>query len=332
MATTIAFPRSLDVTSTAGFCHKLSALPTGQYAIDFAEFTNAPPFGMLLAASAVRVFVARMGVAGFTVQALRYENKSYQAHMGFFQACGLNHGKQPGQASGSRTYIPLTKLDVDLGASIAHIHDTVNRRATQLARLLLPGGRRDAHARLHYCLFEIMRNVFEHSRSPTLWYGAQAWPTKGLVEVAILDEGVGIRRNLEKKYGVASDAAAVQKAIEEGVSGATLKDDPFGFGPQSGVDSDAEDDRESAHNSGYGLYVVSQMCRSGGEFALASGDTCLVCSSAGQDLRSSAHKGVAVRAALRIEGESVEQLIQRVATKKFGETPSTRPRPMLDPL
>jgi hypothetical protein len=331
MVTAIAFPKNLNVTDCLDFSCKLDRLAVGSYGIDFADFQHAPPFGMLLASSAIRRFAERMRLSGQPVKAANFAGKGYQAHMGFFQACGLQHGKAPGQATGSGTYVPLTKLNVDIDAGIAAIHERLNKQATRLTRLLLNAGDVDASARLNYCLFELMRNVAEHSGSKNLWFGAQAWPQTDTVEVAVLDEGVGLLANLAAKYQLKSDAEAVRKAIEEGVSGRGAAVEASGFGPQVGVDMDAEQSREDAGNSGYGLFVVSEMCRAEGSFALVSGNSCLILDGVDHQVIDAAHKGVAVRAYLRTRGEGVSSFIRRIATKTFGDTPSTRPRAMLDP-
>ena len=155
---------------------------------------------------------------------------------------------------------------------------------------------------------------------------------KRRIEVAILDEGIGIRRSLARRFALQSDEHALTTALQEGASGARVlgEDDPLGFGPQLGVDVDAEEARETRCNSGYGLFVVSEMCRADGEFLIASGARCLRQQANDRTMLVAAHDGVAVAATLSTAGEGVQKLIQRVATKKYGDTPSTRPR-MFEP-
>lgn len=50
---------------------------------------------------------------------------------------------------------------------------------------------------LTYSVRELMRNVVEHSEAKQFGICAQYWPTKGRVEVAILDRGIGLRESLK---------------------------------------------------------------------------------------------------------------------------------------
>jgi nitrate/nitrite-specific signal transduction histidine kinase len=50
-----------------------------------------------------------------------------------------------------------------------------------------------------YSLAEILRNFLEHSQAQELWYAAQYWQSRNWVELATLDEGIGIRRSLARK-------------------------------------------------------------------------------------------------------------------------------------
>jgi len=332
MATVLACS-DLSPERVLEFCCKLAAQPPADYVIDFSAFRHAPPFGMLLASAALRRFVARMSEAGRNVGFAKYKGNGYAAHQGFFQSFGCDHGNKPGVARGSDTYIPITQLEVDPLGSTEHIHTTIDKQATRLARLLLPQAHIESVQRLHYCFFEIMRNVVEHSGTGRIWLCAQGWPTKQQIEVAILDEGMGIRRSLGQRYELKSDEHALTIALEEGSSvsaAAADQDDPFGFGPQVGVDIDMEEARESRCNSGYGLFIVSEMCREGGEFTIASGTKCLRQRRGTSLMLDGSHGGVAVAALLSTAGEGIHKFIQRVATKKFGDTPSTRPRMVED--
>jgi hypothetical protein len=89
---------------------------------------------------------------------------------------------------------------------------------------------------------------------------AQYWPEKDWVELAILDEGVGIRSTLARNphLAIPSDIGALRLALLPGVSGVAFKG-----GPRQRKDAWA--------NSGYGLYMTSQLCARGGSFLICSG-------------------------------------------------------------
>lgn len=118
-----------------------------------------------------------------------------------------------------------------------------------------------------FVIRELLRNIPEHSQSRTIWYCAQYWPSHDLVELAILDEGVGISKTLADSYEFRklykNDYEALKLALEPGVSGT------FSSTRRSIGTGDWQ-------NSGYGLYMVSQMCAElGASFIIASGDSAI---------------------------------------------------------
>lgn len=97
---------------------------------------------------------------------------------------------------------------------------------------------------------ELIRNVLEHSQSENFWYTGQYQPTKGIVEVAILDEGIGMKKSSMKnrKLSIKDDEDAIRLAIQAGIS-------------KSGVGRVGRDEYD---NSGFGLYMITNFCRKGG--------------------------------------------------------------------
>ena len=88
MAThTIALPRSLDLSSIE-FAQKIQFLPEAdEYVIDFQELEWVEPFGMLFVSNAIQEAVEHHPNRSFNFQGARL---SYAAHMGFFQALGID--------------------------------------------------------------------------------------------------------------------------------------------------------------------------------------------------------------------------------------------------
>ena len=67
---------------------------------------------------------------------------------------------------------------------------------------------------------EMMGNVISHSRSP---YGgfvtAQYYPKEKMVQVVIIDGGVGFFSTLSKYFDVRNEGEAIQKSLERAVTG-----------------------------------------------------------------------------------------------------------------
>jgi hypothetical protein len=112
---------------------------------------------------------------------------------------------------------------------------------------------------LSYSIREVMRNVFEHSEGPYLYYCAQYWSKSNRVEFAVADFGIGVRRGLacNPNFRFDTDKEAIEYSLLPSVSGKThlrrMSDNWF--------------------NSGYGLYMTNRLARNGGNFVLASGKT-----------------------------------------------------------
>ncbi|KQU22171.1 hypothetical protein ASG65_20875 [Bacillus sp. Leaf13] len=262
---------------------------------DYLAMTNFEPFGMLVMTQNIKRILNQHKDIKF--QTSNHKHHEYASHIGYFKASGFDYGKNPGEAHGSSTYIPITKITVrDLNIQ-AHEHaeaiqNTIERQSRKLADIL-SNGNDTLSTVLSYSIRELMRNIVEHSTSSEIWIAAQKWPNLKKVEIAILDKGVGIKQaiSVNPNLNISSTSDALRVAIEPGISGKafTYK------GKKRGVTNSPWD------NSGFGLFVTSKLCQYGGEFLLASND-------AGMRLRGSKSRffdcdieGTAIKLKLDIE-------------------------------
>jgi hypothetical protein len=232
-----------------------------EYVVDFGRKRILPPFSMLMLAAHLRRF--RAARADAKCRAINFENHTYPAHMGQFKAFGLDHGNAPGEAAGSSSYVPITHLDtasiineaIERGVNPGVIVDS---QANTLAKTLTQSQAGDLVDTLTFSIREIIRNVVEHSEAPFAAICAQYWPTLHKVEVAIVDDGRGIREALSDndRHEYENDRDAVHIAMMPGISGNIA----------AGRSRDDE-----WQNSGYGLYMTNRICRQGGTFSLYSG-------------------------------------------------------------
>lgn len=134
-----------------------------------------------------------------------------------------------------------------------------------------------------------MRNVLEHSQSRSIEYCAQFWPTYNKVEIAIIDNGIGLKQSLSANpfIQVQCDSDAIQQALMPAISSKNFK----------GARIDRND---PWHNSGFGLYMISRICRLGGSFLICSGDHGIALNENGKQHINLGHqvKGTAVRMVL----------------------------------
>ena len=235
---------------------------------DFLKVHNCDPFPMLMVSNAIRHKREQYRLNEFLG---RNCNNEYAKYMKFYRACGINSGESVESTKGNSRYQCITKLAIkDLyleGAeNLDNIQETISKKSLEMANVLARNNEEFKNW-VAYILREILRNIPEHSKSKTIWYCAQYWPSYDLVELSILDEGIGIVASLKDSYEyrdiISDDYTALELALKPGVSGTFS-----GCRPSIGTGE--------WKNSGYGLYMVSQMCAElGASFIIASGNSAI---------------------------------------------------------
>lgn len=289
----IILPNKLDLLGSINFCSILDGITDEELCyFDFGRLGRVEPFGMLFTGAKFRQNKRKYPNLERKAENFQEGNCAYAANMGYFKSIGLDYGKNPGEASGSNNYIPVTKLEkkhiVDESSKEAeHIGNIVEKRAESLAKVL-SRGKSTLTDHLTYSIRELIRNVVEHSQAECIWYAGQCWPTYDIVEIAILDEGIGIKNSLIKnpiyKSIIQNDEDALLYAIKPGVTSAFGKKDPY----------------DEWANSGYGLYVTSQLCAQGGDFFICSNEKALYIDNNGIKTYNVSINGTAIRMRLRI--------------------------------
>jgi anti-sigma regulatory factor (Ser/Thr protein kinase) len=258
----ITLPEKLDLFGAISFCSQLIQMGSDRlYCFDYGNIKFFEPFGMLLTGSSIRSFIKahpRSDIFG-----INYESLDYAAHMGFFESIGLEFGKKPGEAKGNDNYIPVTFIELETIEKEAMISNqgigtTIYNKAQTLSDILARGDI-SLSSHLTYSIAELIRNVIEHSRSDTIWFTGQYWKKSNIVEIGILDEGIGIKSSLTAtgKYKISNDFEAVELSLEPGISGANYY----------------RINEESFSNAGFGLYNIKNISQKAGIFSICSG-TC----------------------------------------------------------
>jgi hypothetical protein len=261
---TITLPRALDLRASLKWASSLYCLPhADRYYIDFKGMEWIEPFPLLFLSSNILRFKAMNPTSEF--HAKNFQASSYASHMGFFRAINLDFGNEPGEAKGSATYLPITILSIrelqkEAAQKAIHAGQILEHHAMQLARLLTQEDKSNLVDTLTYTLREIMRNAVEHSESDSFQYCGQYWPHRNIVQIAILDSGIGVKQSLSNNPNlrIISDDQALRLSILPGISGKPLHHKIEEY-----------DDWE---NSGYGLYLTKRLCTKGGSFFICSGN------------------------------------------------------------
>jgi anti-sigma regulatory factor (Ser/Thr protein kinase) len=137
----------------------------------------------------------------------------YLQSMGLFKAMGFVDPRQINKHEEYGRFIPLTKIknSTELTALIATIDP------------LLHTSRERSNA-IKHVISELVRNVIEHSSSPT---GANVCavysPKQRKVMIGISDAGKGLFSAIAKSHDVKGDRDAIVKALTPGITGSTSR-------------------------------------------------------------------------------------------------------------
>lgn len=237
--------------------------------LDFSAVKVMTGFYMLAVGSTLRRKLAACPVPLRFGAFSRPEVEQYTAFMGFMHLvdAAQPQGGAARETAEGDTYLPITRLSMKaLYAEafarrwFAEAGDLVEEQAQKLSAVI-SASNPELKDVLAFLIREILRNTPEHGKADEMWICAQKWK-KSYAEISIMDEGIGIFESLtsnprHREY-ITDNALALQWAVKPGISQA--------FQP-----SYKPNKRSEWENSGYGLYMVSRLCKVlGGKFLLAS--------------------------------------------------------------
>lgn len=262
--TILSLPSRLDNDGALHLVRTLDKhLLQPELAVDFQSPRFVFPFGTLLAAEAMKEFVAVRSQKGLETNYVNAESLTrnspaaigYLKFFGFFKYCAIPIGDEPNKRSREH-YVPIQVLSSQDLVNRAHDRQwqsTIEKHCEELA-CLVSNGNSYVESVLEYAFREIIRNVFEHSGRDTCSVMGQYYPKLGFVEVAVADRGMGIAGSLASVDQSADPVGLLELSLEPGISrvdASSVRDDEWG-------------------NTGFGLYVLSQTGKEYGQFAILS--------------------------------------------------------------
>ena len=270
---TLIIPKKVTWINVRVFINEIASLDLTNFndiVLDAREILWIEPLASLLLISFLEKRLLIKSDLNDKIKLYNIENlNSYAAYIGFYRALNIPIGKDLGEAPGNSQYIPITKIEISqLKKDAFHKHITstmlLEQEAYRLGNILSSKvGQEEYGDLIGYSIFEMLRNIIEHSESEYIWFCAQAWPRINELEIAIVDTGIGIKSSIESNkyyHKDLSNVEAIQFALEPGVSKSYKKrkrnnlfldEDPYA-------------------NSGFGLYVMHNLCRELGEFKIIS--------------------------------------------------------------
>jgi anti-sigma regulatory factor (Ser/Thr protein kinase) len=266
----IDFPKQLDKDCLGGFFAQLAEAKDHpeRVTINFGSLEFSTPTSMLVAGVVLRNWVTYRKSLGLEVWRSELTDtnvaQTYLMHLGFFDFIGVQKGKKVGEAKGSQTYLPIIAIEKPADAAEAGElevwYDSIQTVSRRLAGVLAGSHDESNELRLYtYAIREIIRNVFEHSGASECFVCGQRW-SNGAAELVVVDEGIGISRSLRAAYEISDDQEALKQAIRPGVSRTA------NLSPEQNI----------YDNSGFGLFVLSEIGSNFGWFLLGSGQSKLL--------------------------------------------------------
>lgn len=182
--------------------------------INLSNLREVNPFNMLLLALSIRQQRTYFDKITFKVPSEKIDG--YMQYMGFYETCGA---PSRGICKGSHRlgkYICIKEINISPSGSIGVDYEAMETEAEKLADMF----QFDKKLRLYitYCFFEMIRNVYEHSGTYSVYVCAQYWPSHCLMEIAIADEGCGIKKAMEKRFMGFSERKLMEYAMAPGIS------------------------------------------------------------------------------------------------------------------
>ena len=196
---------------------------------------------------------------------------SYAANVNFYESFGYCVEKY--EANGSHTYIPIREINLTDWRQQAkeknlHYGELANQRVAKWASVVSQDIRSDLFELVKYCLREIVRNSLEHGDGEEMWLCGQYYSGLDEVELCIFDRGQGIKSSLTKNQKwmkITNDLNAIRLGILPGTSGKITNN--------YSDEVQADEGENVWENSGFGLFITSQLARYSGIFVVASGDS-----------------------------------------------------------
>lgn len=240
---------NVEALSTMKHLHGLEGY--NEIIFNLNNYNDCNPFNNLVIAKTLRDYSLNHPASKCALKRCAKDNTdSFLQHIGFYDMIGVPYGKKVGEARPNENYVPITKLTFE-----KNFYDSIESYAQTLANTL--SFNPDLHVFASYIFVELIRNIYEHSRSNDAYICAQKWEPLNLVEIAILDSGCGISNALKRIYRNKDESELLRMATDPGISAKS--------------NHALLDKKDGWRNSGYGLYAIKKL-------AIEYGGSLMVCS------------------------------------------------------
>ncbi len=169
-----------------------------------------------------------------TCDKINAQSGHYLKRMGLFTFIGIDPVvKEIQEHEPAGRFVPLTcvknsdDLDIFLKELVPLLHLEENPEQVQS---------------IQHIFSELIRNVIEHSSSPTgAIVCAQYFKKSNKISIGVVDRGIGLKKSLQQYHRVLDDVGAIKLALTPGITGTTAR--PGG----------------TAQNAGFGLFLIKSI-------------------------------------------------------------------------
>lgn len=153
------------------------------------------------------------------------KSKYYLERMGLFDILGIKSGIELEKHEPAGKFVPLTQIKTS---------EETTKFITEVTTLF---HLKPLHAEpLRYVLYEVIRNVLEHSLSKQgAIVSAQYYPESNTVRIGIADNGTGIWETINQSYNPKNDLDAIRLALTPGITGTTKKEGGTDYNAGAGL-------------------------------------------------------------------------------------------------
>lgn len=173
-----------------------------------------------------------------TCEKFEARSSHYLDRMGLFQYLGIQADVRIIEHESAGRFIPLTQIKKQ---------DELSKFITDIIPLLhLEPNQAES---IKYIVSELVRNVLEHSASPTgAILAAQYYKKSNSIRIGVVDTGVGIQQTINQSYSAKTDMEAIRLALMPGVTGTSKREGG------------------SEQNAGAGLFFIKSIAKVNRDF------------------------------------------------------------------
>jgi hypothetical protein len=263
--TLIKIPVELNEENAIDFLDTMwAACDNSTVVLDFTDLQFVKPFGTLILAEGIKEFVQYRKDFSLTTKLHpcdRINNEtstalSYLRYFNFFEYTNAPCGFEATTTRIDSGYIPIQELykkDLIRSDPLSPLQNNIELLCRKYADSLVKTHSDYLKDAITYCYREIIRNTFEHAEIDRCSIMAQNWERLNEFEIALIDKGIGILGSIQKQNTVKIAEDALDLALKPGISGKTIVEDENDWG-----------------NSGFGLYILSELGNQFGSFSIYS--------------------------------------------------------------